>query len=1278
MSPIEAKQTDTMQRLQLLTSYEALEMAGYAYDRTSATNHKRIGTFFGQSCDDYRQTNAAQEIDTFYIPGGARAFGPGRVSYHYGWEGPSYSIDTACSASIASVHLASHALHSQECDTAVVSAANILTTPDNFAGLTRGGFVSSTGACKTLDQTADGYCRADAVCTLVLKRLSNAIADNDNVQAVIKATSLNSAAQAVSITHPHAGSQADLFTKTLRQADLVPDNIDHFELHGTGTQAGDIAETTAVMSVFAGKSSRLAHRPLYISAVKPNVGHSEAASGLTSLIKSALILRHSKLPPHVGIKTAINHSLPPLAENHILVPQEVTDFQVAQESDGKRRIMVNNLNAGGGNACIIIEDPPSNRISKPTDPRKTHIVAVSGATPQSLTRNTANLLQYVETHPKVAISDLAYTTTARRMHHRFRRAWAASSIKDLTEQLLLDMEAPDHIDRKANGAKTVFVFSGQGSQRSGMAKDLFGASQIFRDSINASAQICHALGYQTLLQDLIFSTQANVDDTIGAQLALVAFELALAAMWQSLGLVPQSVIGHSLGEYSAFCVAGALSVADTLYLVYHRARLLRKHCSSGTHAMLSVLASSQEVDQYKETSRSSAELCCANCPRSIVVGGPKDDIDHLRMELMSNHVKTSLLELPCAFHTSNVDNMLSEFAVLCKQIRFKRPQVPFGSSLLGAFIDGKEELAPDYLLRQTREPVLFAAALSQGFEAGFVSKDTTWFEIGPSATCLTFIKATLGINERYLLPSSSSSSCDQDRVARSLAQAYRNGLDVSWSEYHRQYERCLTLLELPSYSFDLENYWIQYRGDWSLLKDRRRPETLSEMYLGPTFQKLVKERTEGESRIFEFVTDTEDEGLRRVIGGYRIYDKSTFPSAVYVDIAWKAAHYINRRRQTKSEGSIEVRDMTLGKPMPLELIHGHTKLKIHAISDADFSSVRLVMSSLASSGIAEHARCLVAFTPESAVHPMESNILASIDRLRTMKEHSNMYRLSGSMVYRLFSLHVLYGQKYQSIEELYVDKAQSQALANVRFEPGSTDGDLFTCHPVWLETLFQIPAFLANELGDEGDGCVYVLSGWESLVLNDRLQSGTDYRMFAALNQKTTAGPMTGDVHIVHERFIIATVSGIKFQRVPKAALAKLLSAESGSETLMIPDNQASNEALRSDTSDSSDEPSFEPSFTSDHTSPPPASPPRPVSRDDPRSSDVGDTLSKFIASHLEIEASELSDHANLADLGMNSIISLSVLSTFERETGVALPSSFFYNHLSLADARLYLEGLAK
>lgn len=370
--------------------------------------------------------------------------------------------------------------------------------------------------------------------------------------------------------------------------------------------------------------------------------------------------------------------------------------------------------------------------------------------------------------------------------------------------------------------------------------------------------------------------------------------------------------------------------------------------------------------------------------------------------------------------------------------------------------------------------------------------------------------------------------------------------------------------------------------------------------------------------------------------------------------------------------------MALGKPLVLTLNSGQTKLKTHAISDEDCSYVRVVVSSLASPGIAEHARCLVVFTPKSAVHTTESSLLVSIDRLRKAKEHPNLYRLSKSMVYRLFSPNLQYDRRYQSIQDLHLDKTRSEALANVRFEPGYTDDDAFTCHLVWLETLFQIPAFLANELAGEEDECVYVLSRSESLVLNDQLQSGKDYQVFATLNQKTAPGPMIGDVHILHERSVVASVSGISFQRVPKTDPGKLLSAESASKIAMVPVKHASTKAPHSEASGSSDEPSFTP----DHTSPAPTSPPpapSAVSNNPPRSSDSReDTLRRLIASQLEVEASELSDHTNLADLGMSSIISLPVVSAFEKETGVALPSSFFYDHVSLAEAREWLEGVGR
>lgn len=251
-------------------------MSGYSPNRTSSTQSHRIGSFFGQTSDDWREVNSAQDIDTYFITGGIRAFGPGRLNYHFKWEGPSYSIDTACSSSFASIQVACSALRALECDTAVAGGASILTASDLFSGLSRGGFLSPTGGCKTFDDAADGYCRGDAVGTVVLKRFEDAVDDNDNILSVIRGIDTNHSARAVSITHPHKPTQQRLFRSVLRQANLLPEDVDYVEMHGTGTQAGDFTELSAVSGIFG--KNRSSNRPLYIGTLKPNVGHSEAVS----------------------------------------------------------------------------------------------------------------------------------------------------------------------------------------------------------------------------------------------------------------------------------------------------------------------------------------------------------------------------------------------------------------------------------------------------------------------------------------------------------------------------------------------------------------------------------------------------------------------------------------------------------------------------------------------------------------------------------------------------------------------------------------------------------------------------------------------------------------------------------------------------------------------------------------------------------------------------------------------------------------------------------------
>ncbi|KAK5007152.1 polyketide synthase, partial [Cryomyces antarcticus] len=294
MSPREAAQTDPMGRLALVTAYEALEMSGYVPNRTPSTKLHRIGTFYGQTSDDWREINAAQNVDTYFITGGVRAFAPGRINYYFKFSGPSFSIDTACSSSLAAIQLACTSLWAGDCDTACAGGLNVLTNPDIFSGLSKGQFLSKTGSCKTYDNDADGYCRGDGCGSVVLKRYEDAIADKDNILGCILGAATNHSAEAVSITHPHAGAQEFLYKKVLANAGVDAHEISYVEMHGTGTQAGDGIEMTSVTNVFAPRHRRRrAEETLHLGAIKANIGHGEAASGINSLIKVMMMLKNN-------------------------------------------------------------------------------------------------------------------------------------------------------------------------------------------------------------------------------------------------------------------------------------------------------------------------------------------------------------------------------------------------------------------------------------------------------------------------------------------------------------------------------------------------------------------------------------------------------------------------------------------------------------------------------------------------------------------------------------------------------------------------------------------------------------------------------------------------------------------------------------------------------------------------------------------------------------------------------------------------------------------------
>ena len=423
LSPREAPQIDPAQRIALMTAYEALESAGIVPDATPSTRKDRVGVFYGITSNDWMETNSAQNIDTYMIPGGNRAFIPGRFNYLFKFSGPSYSVDNACSSSLAAIHAACNSLWRCDADTAIAGGTNILTNPDFAAGLDRGHFLSRTGNCKSFDDSADGYCRGEGVCTVILKRYEDAVADNDPIHGVILSAYTNHSADAESITRPYGGAQKAILNRLLRHTATDAYEVSYIEMHGTGTQAGDAEEMRSVVEVFAPENRtpiRKNDQTIYLGSIKANIGHGEAASGVSSLAKVLLMMKHNLIPPHCGIKTKLNHKFPGHMRSHnVRIATEPTPWP--RPSLGVRKVFVNNFSAAGGNSALLLEDAPVRpELQVHQDVRTHHMVAVSAKSAKSLRGNIDAMISYLSKTDIDRFSRLpalSYTSTARRMHH---------------------------------------------------------------------------------------------------------------------------------------------------------------------------------------------------------------------------------------------------------------------------------------------------------------------------------------------------------------------------------------------------------------------------------------------------------------------------------------------------------------------------------------------------------------------------------------------------------------------------------------------------------------------------------------------------------------------------------------------------------------------------------------------------------------------------------------------------------------------------------------------
>lgn len=897
ISPREAPQVDPAQRLALLTAYEAIEQAGIVPGRTPSTQQDRVGVFYGTASNDWCETNSSQDIGTYFIPGASRAFIPGRINYVFKFSGPSFNTDTACSSSLAAIHLACNSLWRGDIDTAIAGGTNCLTNPDMTAGLDRGHFLSTTGNCKTFDDTADGYCRGEGVATVVLKRLDDALADNDPILGVILAAYTNHSAEAESITRPHVGAQKAILGYLLNQSGIHPYDVDYIEMHGTGTQAGDLREMTSVLGTFAphstGPQKRRDDQRLYLGSIKANIGHGGSASGVSALIKILLMMQKNMIPPHCGIKTRLNRKFPTdLNERNVHIPFQSCIWP--QHHDHRsRRAIINNFSAAGGNSSLLVEEAPRFTQKNSIDCRSSHVLTISAKCSTALKGNANSLLRYLENilgqdDSDITLSQLSYTTTARRIHHSHRLAVTGSTIADIVTSLQAILREDSSFSNCGPGPKAIFTFTGQGAQYPGMGEHFFKTLSFFRSEVHRFDQIAQKMGFPSFLPVFVSGAGTRLDKftPTAVQLANTCMQIALARLWISWGIKPTAVIGHSLGEYAALNIAGVLSDADTIFLVGRRAQLLEEKCQRGTHSMLAVLAPPSMINSVLLDS-SNVEIACINAPEETVLSGPAAQITSVRQELIERNIRCTLLQVPFAFHSSQVDPILKDFELSATGVTFRKPSMPVISPLLGTAVTDQGILSAEYLARHCREPVNMLQALQTASATKIIGSKSFFIEFGPHPVVSGMVKSCLG-NEITCLSTLRRNKEPWTILADSIAALYRAGAGVNWSEYHHDFSAAQRVIPLPAYSWDLNPYWIQYRNDWSLRKGdsitdgnnavAKTPETpiyrpsppLVQSPITTTLHRLVEEKSDPGKFVVIYESDVSRPDLNPMVQGHKV------------------------------------------------------------------------------------------------------------------------------------------------------------------------------------------------------------------------------------------------------------------------------------------------------------------------------------------------------------------------------------------------------------------------
>lgn len=1077
ISPHEAHHMDPQQRHLLEVTWEALEDGG---QRPELLRGREVGVFVGAFALDY---HALQFGDPFQRDAGPYTAASSmttmisnRISYIYDFCGPSMTIDTACSSSLVSLHLACESLRKGESELAVAGGVVLIFTPQYTLVESRGGFLSPEGRCKTFDTTADGYVRGEGVGMLVLKRLENAIADGDPIQAVIMASSVNQDGHTPSITVPSSAAQERLIRKTLGKAGISAADVQYVEAHGTGTPVGDPIEARAIAAAYG--EGRAESEKLFIGSCKTNIGHTEAAAGVAGLIKTVLCLKHKQIPPNLHF-----HNPNPAIrfdEWGIRVPVKLEPWP---PHDGEAIAAVNSFGFGGTNAHVIVRELSINEKSilpqeeeymlaaqvvshhggmlqasaivdtivtanqaavmerksfasqgsgldfPPISSQRSYLLPLS-------TRRAAGLQQLSESYTRLlsdsglALDDLCWSAGERREHHHHRQACIAKDSNSLAELLTAAVEGKaakgviTGINMPGVRPKLVWTFSGMGPQWYGMGRQLLQIEPVFRETMEQCDRLFAQIAGWSMLAELAKDeVDSLMDETEISMPISCALQISLAALWRSWGIVPEAIVGHSAGEVAAFYEAGVYTLEHALQIVYHRSRLLQR--LSGIGGMVAVGASEEEAKKLLEGFEETVSIAAINSPSSVTLAGTVQSLDDVMSLATKRNLFNRKLKVQAPFHSHFMKAIKQELLDSLQGIPSQAVSVPLYSSVTAGLIDG-ETVDANYWWRNVREPVRFAPAIEQILQSGC----TVFVEIGAHPVLTGALNECFSARRALAVSSIRRKEDEHEAMLLSLAELYVWGFEPNWNALYPQAQ----WTELPAYPWRREAYWHEPEVIRLIRLGLRDHPLLGRPLLG------AAAAWEGEISLIRFP----------YLRDHRVLDQTVFPAAAYIEAAMAAVQHTLGGTGYALEQIELHRSLTLPQPSTVMLTQHYLDVEngtfqIYSAADTSGSPYTLHASG--------RVRQLQPVAPMAQLNPK----LASQTMHRTV-QHEQAYRILNRMGFD-------YGAMFQGLQQAYI--GIDEAWAEINLELSAAEAEDYIFHPQLMDSCFQ--ALLAAEFPLEGE-----------------------------------------------------------------------------------------------------------------------------------------------------------------------------------------------------------------